>query len=104
MAIVFTKVAVTKIFLPCTNPEGCDNKITFSIMLYYLFYIIKKCVISMLFGFFMGLFTSLITRFNRALGKEPITETMIVVLMGYSSHMIVEAYGYSGIISVFVCG
>jgi len=52
----------------------------------------------------MGILTSLVTRFNRALGKEPITETMIVVLMGYSSHMIVEAKGYSGIISVLVCG
>jgi len=55
-------------------------------------------------GILIGIFASVVARFNRAMGKEPITETFIILFFGYTSHIIVEAFGFSGILSAFVCG
>jgi len=89
VAIVFTKEAA-KYFL-IYGDKDVKNYLSLSKIASKLLYILAKIILSMLAGFIMGIITSFITRFNRALGKEPITETMIVVLMGYTSHIIVEA-------------
>ena len=64
-----------------------------------------KVVGSMIIGYLVGLVGSLITKLSNKLGKDPTIETIIILLTGYFSFNLVEAYfAWSGVISCAITG
>jgi len=59
---------------------------------------------SLAVGIAIGLFSGLVFKQVKSLQHHPVLEVFLIMLFGYSSYLVAELLGLSGIMTLFFCG
>lgn len=85
----------------CTDLANCENNAWFIAKAILDFFGIF-CA-SFLVGSLMGCITALLTKFTH-IRQHPLLEATLLVLMSYSTFLLAEVFGLTGIVAVLFCG
>lgn len=102
LSIVIFKALLEKSLIPVTNDSIYDVKEIFKILTNFSHTVFSQVIASCIIGIGVGLVNSRIFKLIPNLRHHPVHQSSLVLLWGYLAYFIAEAFGISGILTLFI--